>query len=114
MLSMRLLHEENDTEWRMWFECQDIALSPAALPGPRLWHAHLMLDAAKSGQGIALTNDFLARNDLASGQLVPLQGLGIPFAPAILGGYHFMAREDRWHNRTVAQFRNWLLRMTGS
>ena len=53
-------------------------------------------------------------NDLASGQLVPLQGLDIPFKPAILGGYHFMAREDRWHNRTVAQFRNWLLRMTES
>lgn len=113
LLSMRLLHEESDTEWRLWFERQGIAMPPSTIAGPRFWHAHVMLDAAKSGQGIALANDFLARNDLLSGQLVALQPSERPFGPAHLGSYHFMARSDRWHNGTLARFRNWLIREAG-
>jgi DNA-binding transcriptional LysR family regulator len=114
MLAMRLLHEESDAEWRMWFEGQGLALSPASIPGPRLWHAHVMLDAARSGQGIALANDFLARNDLRSGQLVRVEPDSEPFAPAILGGYRFTARADRWNNSVVARFRNWLAQSTAA
>lgn len=114
MLSMRLLHEESDAEWRMWFETQGIAMSPASIAGPRLWHAHVMLDAARSGQGVALANDFLASNDLRSGQLVRLEPGDEPFAPAVLGGYRFMARADRWNNAVVARFRNWLAQSTAN
>lgn len=112
--NLRLLHEENDTEWRIWFESQDIVLPPATIAGPRLWHAHVMLDAAKSGQGIALANDFLAKNDLLSGQLVALQGSELPFRPAHIGSYRFAARADRWHSGALARFRNWLLRAATS
>jgi len=112
LLGMRLLHEESDAEWRMWLESQDIAMSSASIPGPRLWHAHVMLDAARSGQGVALANDFLARNDLRSGQLVRLEPSDEPFAPAVLGGYRFTARADRWNNAFVARFRNWLAQAT--
>jgi len=110
LLSMRLLHEESDMEWRLWFESQKIALPPSTIAGPRFWHAHVMLDAAKSGQGVALANDFLARNDLLSGQLVALRPTGAPFGPASIGSYQFTARSDRWHNGMLARFRNWLIR----
>ncbi|AYO77023.1 LysR substrate-binding domain-containing protein [Sphingobium yanoikuyae] len=110
LLSMRLLHEESDMEWRLWFASQDIELPPSAIAGPRLWHAHVMLDAAKSGQGIALANDFLAKNDLSSGQLVALQTSEHMFKPARLGSYQFVARADRWHNGPLARLRNWLVR----
>lgn len=113
LLSMRLLHEESDIEWRLWFESQGLALPPSTIAGPRFWHAHVMLDAAKSGQGIALANDFLARNDLLSGQLVALKPTDIAFRPASIGSYHFTARSDRWHNTTLARFRNWLIREAG-
>lgn len=72
-----------------------------------------MLDAAKSGQGIALANDFLVRNDLLSGQLVALKPSDAAFGPASIGSYHFTARSDRWHNDTLARFRNWLIREAG-
>ena len=72
-----------------------------------------MLDAAKSGQGIALANDFLARSDLLSGQLVALKPTEVPFDAASIGSYYFMARSDRWHNSTLARFRNWLMREAG-
>ena len=112
LLGMRLLHEESDTEWRLWFESQGLTLPPA-IAGPRFWHAHVMLDAAKSGQGIALANDFLVRNDLLSGQLVALKPFEAEFRPASIGSYHFTARSDRWHNDALARFRNWLIREAG-
>ena len=114
LLDMRLLHEESDAEWRMWFEIQGVDLPQATIPGPRLWHAHVMLDAARSGQGIALANDFLARNDILNGQLVPLTTAETAFEPCVLGGYYFTSREDRWNNRAVARFRNWLKQLTES
>lgn len=113
LLSMRLLHEEGDMEWRSWFESQGITLPPSTIAGPRFWHAHVMLDAAKSGQGIALANDFLTRNDLLSGQLVALKPTETAFGPASIGSYHFTARSDRWHNGTLARFRNWLTKEAG-
>lgn len=109
MLNMRLLHEESDIEWRLWFGNQGIEIPPATIAGPRLWHAHLMLDAAKTGQGIALANDLLIRNDLASGQLVKLVPNKASLKTTYLGGYYFTAREDRWHHNAIARFRNWLL-----
>lgn len=113
LLGIRLLHEESDMEWRLWFESQGLTLPPSPIAGPRFWHAHVMLDAAKSGQGIALANDFLARNDLLSGQLVALKSTDLPFGPASIGSYHFTARSDRWHNSTLARFRNWVIREAG-
>jgi DNA-binding transcriptional LysR family regulator len=68
-----------------------------------------MLDAAKAGQGIALANAFLARNDLLSGQLVALEPSETPFKTASFGSYHLTARSDRWHNGSLARFRNWLI-----
>lgn len=110
LLRMRLLHEENDAEWRLWFEGQGVQLSPVSIPGPRLWHAHIMLDAARGGQGIALTNDLLAKDDLTNRRLIALEATETPFRPIDLGGYHFTARADRWHDAKVARFRNWLIR----
>lgn len=109
LLDMRLLHEESDANWRLWFESQGLALPPATLPGPRLWHAHVTLDAARSGEGVALANSFVARDFLASGQLVVLQASETPFVEAVLGAYQFSAREDRWRSGTLPRFRNWLV-----
>ena len=40
------------------------------LRGPRLWHAHLAIEAARLGQGIALANRFLVEEDLTADRLV--------------------------------------------
>jgi hypothetical protein len=53
---MRLLHEESDLEWRLWFSSQGLKVALSPLAGPRLWHAHVALEAAKRDQGIALAN----------------------------------------------------------
>lgn len=109
LLNMRLLHEESDLEWRLWFSSQGLKVALSPLAGPRLWHAHVALEAAKRDQGIALANPYLVHNDLVSGQLVALEGVDHPFHPTRLGCYHFTARADRWNDRVVARFRNWLV-----
>jgi LysR family glycine cleavage system transcriptional activator len=106
LLSEPLIHEENDEQWKAWFTAHGVAV-PERLPGARLWHAHLALAAARRGQGIALGNGFLVDEDLRTGRLVAL-----PLGPrcsasvnAIIGGYYFVAREDRWRSPLLAKFR---------
>lgn len=110
LLNLRLLHEESDVEWRIWLEEQGLELDPVSLPGPRLWHAHVMLNAARNGEGVALANPMLVEGHLGSGQLVKLKPEGAPFRPVPLGGYIFTAREDRWRDQALQRFRVWIHR----
>ncbi|MDF8333710.1 LysR substrate-binding domain-containing protein [Novosphingobium cyanobacteriorum] len=108
LLGARLLHEESDIEWRDWLAGQGISLPGDALPGPRLWHAHLVLDECRNGRGIALTNAFLLGDDLASGRLVRVEPQAKPFNEVSLGAYFLTMRAERWSERPVALFRQWL------
>lgn len=109
LLSQPLLHENDDWEWRSWFQAKGVE-PPERLPGPRLWHAHLTLDAASRGQGITLTNALLLGDDLTAGRLVPLAVT--PQEPVVrFGSYVFQARRDRWRNPAVVKFRRWLERI---
>lgn len=102
-----LFHEENDREWREWFRLQEVEC-PGTLAGPRLWHAHLTLNGARRGQGVALGNSMLLQDDLAAGRLCRIDGSEVPFKPANLGAYALLAREDRWSSAPLARFRRWL------
>jgi len=103
LLRAPLLHEDSDDEWRGWLVANKV--DPGArIPGPRLWHAHLTLDAARRGEGLALANSFLLGDDLETGRLVPF-GVGTPVA---LGAYMLFARKDRWDSPAVVRFRRWL------
>ncbi|MCY1646613.1 LysR substrate-binding domain-containing protein [Caulobacter sp. SL161] len=106
LLAAPLLHEENDADWRAWFAAHGVE-RPMPAPAARLWQAHLALGAAREGQGVALTNIFLARNDLAAGTLVPLCADGQALR-APIGTYVLKARADRWTSNSLARFRRWL------
>ena len=108
LLDCRLLHEDDDSEWRAWLSVQGLAID-GPLPGPRLWQAHLSLDAARSGQGIALANRLLLGDDLATGRLVALETREVPLTPVALGAYTLIARADRWRNVGLQRFREWLV-----
>jgi LysR family glycine cleavage system transcriptional activator len=108
LLDQPLLHEHDDTYWREWLAAKGVT-TPTRLAGPRLWHAHLTLDAARRGQGVALTNDFLLADDLDGGQLVRLNVTPAEPAPRF-GAYVFRARRDRWRSPGILKFRRWLER----
>ncbi len=106
LLDKILLHEEDDEEWRAWLAERGVPMLDR-VPGPRLWHAHLTLDAARRGQGLALTNSLLLAGELESGVLARCPvALGEPEIG--FGAYAFRARRDRWRDRNIVRFRRWL------
>lgn len=58
-------------QWTTWFEAAGLDW-PEPARGPRFDDLGLLLEAAVSGQGVALARPSLARHWLASGTLVPL------------------------------------------
>lgn len=107
LLGCTLLHEDSELEWHHWFLAQGMT-PPPVLTGPRLWHAHLTLNAARQGAGIALANPMLLRDDLETGRLVRVESSGAPFKPVHFGGYTLLARADRWNAGALTRFRRWL------
>lgn len=106
LLGVSLLHEANESQWQAWFAEHGVPTNDVLLAGPRFWHAHMTLEAARRGQGVALTNPFLARDDLRASRLVR-------FPPTLaeevtLGSYVFLARADRWQRSSIVRFRLWL------
>jgi DNA-binding transcriptional LysR family regulator len=70
-----------------------------------LWHAPLAIEAALRGQGVALANDFIVGDELATGELVEVIRSNVKLEP-----YSFVTRSDRWGQPDIARFRSWLLK----
>jgi len=104
-LSLPLLHEASTLYWEQWLEYSGVADFPI-LRGPRLWHAHLTIEAARLGQGVALANTLLVEQDLAAGTLVDLSPNAVR-----LGGYYFLAAANRWADPELVVLRRWLKEM---
>lgn len=105
LLHAPMLHEEDDRQWRDWLRLNGVEV-PAELPGPRMWHAHLALQAARRGQGVALGSHYLVGQDLAAGQLCEIDVTGA--RPVPLGTYTFVARADLWRIPIIARLRQFL------
>jgi LysR family glycine cleavage system transcriptional activator len=101
-LKLPLIHEASTLYWEQWLEYSGVTDLPM-LRGPRLWHAHLTIEAARLGQGVALANTLLVEHDLASGRLVDLSP-----HPVRLGGYYFLAAIKRWGDPDLMVLRRWL------
>lgn len=108
LLGAPLIHEHEDYEWKRWFAAHGV-IAPDRLPGPRLWHAHLTLDAARRGQGVVLTNRFLLADALETGELVRLP-IADPAENLVFGAYVLRVRRDRMRNPGLSKFRRWLER----
>lgn len=107
LLNLPLLHEDDDVEWQVWFAAHGIT-APLPPPVARLWQAHMTLVAAREGQGVALTNAFLAAEDLAAGRVVELGAGNAAFRPVSLGAYFLTTHRDSGQTRPLRQFAAWL------
>lgn len=108
ILRLPLLHEEDDSQWRAWFQGHGLKVEEP-LPGPTLWHAHVALEAARAGQGIAIANALLLRDDLEMGRLAPIGPAAARGFPMQFGSYRLFARTDRWDEKNIARFRRWIV-----
>jgi len=97
-----LIHEESRQQWLDWFAAVGF-VPDHPLTGPRLWNASLGLDAALSGQGIALATRLNTADEIAAGRLVELFSTDIR-----LGGYYLLAPRECWSDPILARFRAWL------
>lgn len=97
-----LLHEESTAQWEQWLMLAGLSVKPA-LGGQRLWHAHLAIDAARLGQGIALANELLVEDELRSGALVEIMTTEV-----FMGSYQLVTCADRWNEPAIAVLRHWL------
>ena len=87
VLRYTLLHDEwepriaRETDWVQWL--QHFGVPYAANVGPKFSHTYLTLEAAASGQGIAIAPEYLIEPDLRAGRLVRL------FEQGVLGPYRY-------------------------
>ncbi|MGO1120109.1 transcriptional regulator GcvA [Rhodovibrionaceae bacterium A322] len=70
---VKLLHEERRKYWRDWLHAVG-ADHVDASHGPMMGDSYMCLEAARAGQGVALGDNILVGDDLASGRLVKLFG----------------------------------------
>jgi len=105
LLEAPLLHGAHTGDWRAWLIANGVD-PPDPLPGELCWHPHMALEAARLGRGVALGSRFFFQRDLERGALVELSLEGA--TTDAVGGYTFVAREDRWSAPRMATLREFL------
>jgi len=104
LTALPLIHERSTRQWEEWLERAGVS-EPLKPLGPRLWHAHLTIEAVKLGQGVALVSELLVQKELANGDLVEMVE-----ADVRLGAYYFIAPLVRWNDPSIAPLRKWLIK----
>ncbi|HEY8027856.1 MAG TPA: transcriptional regulator GcvA [Burkholderiaceae bacterium] len=107
VLRYTLLHDEpevripRETDWVRWL--RQFGVTYADNSGPRFSHTYLTLEAAASGQGVAIAPLFLASADLRTGRLVRL------FSQSVLGPYRYHLLRAADVRPLVQDFCAWVL-----
>ena len=102
-----LLHDDGHGDWRTWLLAAGVAnIDPAR--GPIFTDSGMLIQAAVTGQGVALARGVLAADELAAGRLVRPFSLSLPTEYA----YYFVCPEDSAEQPKIAAFRDWLLTET--
>jgi LysR family glycine cleavage system transcriptional activator len=99
-----LLHDDITPGWAEWLQlagCSGLDTQR----GPRFNRANLVIQAAISGDGVALGRSALVQDPMRNGLLVRPFDLAMP-APF---AYYLVTSRARDADRTVVEFRDWLL-----
>ncbi|MCA9605443.1 MAG: transcriptional regulator GcvA [Myxococcales bacterium] len=98
-----LRHHPGRVGWTRWLEAAGARdVDPEA--GPRFSHAHMALEAAIAGQGVALGRTTLVARDLEEGRLVRPFDLELPSALS-----YWLLTPKGTRPERVEAFRRWLL-----
>jgi LysR family glycine cleavage system transcriptional activator len=107
LLAYTLLHDDSRQSWAIWLERAGVASAPLAR-GPIFNDHALVIQAAIGGQGVALGDIALVRDDVAAGRLIAPFSLQIPF-----GGYWLVAPNWGRLSPVARVFADWLTAETG-
>ncbi|MGE0006664.1 MAG: LysR substrate-binding domain-containing protein [Parvibaculaceae bacterium] len=99
-----LLHEYTDEAWSRWLAASRL---PGLKPARNVYFdgAHLSLEAARAGYGIALGDTATVRGDLADGRLVRLFERTVPAAFP----YYLVAPPESEHPAAARALEKWLI-----
>lgn len=90
--------------WAAWFENRGES-APSAARSPQVFeNAHLMLEAAAHGLGLALAPDILTASYLENARLHRISDTPLELGRA----YYFTADARRWNERAITALREWL------
>ncbi len=103
IVNLPLIHEDSTEQWRRWFAAAGY-VRDAALHGPHLWHAHLATEAARLGQGVALTNEILTADEVRSGALLEIASSNV-----LLGAYYLVSLAEQENNPALYALKHWLM-----
>jgi LysR family transcriptional regulator, glycine cleavage system transcriptional activator len=115
LVRLPLLHDESSLiaaglpNWPRWLEAAGVR-NAAIKPGLVFDSAHIAIEAALAGQGIALGLKPLVDDDLKAGRLVRLSDFELPSAFS----FWFVCRRTRLKDPRIAQFRDWLAAEAGA
>ena len=92
-------------DWPKWLASAGVAAVVDASRGPRFSHTFLALQAAASGQGVALATSVLIGDALEAGRLVR------PFDHELRGPYEYylVCPEETAERHQIQAFREWIL-----
>ena len=104
LLNHTLLHDETRNAWKDWFRLVGIDKDKGD-NGPIFSHSNLALKAAVYGQGIALANNVLVKQEIEAGHLIQIFPDVLPRTKS----FYLVCRESQADVGKIATFRNWLL-----
>lgn len=98
----RLLHEDDGAQWRRWLlEARAPQLGQSDV---YFQDFGIVLQAARDGFGVALSDEIVSARDLDNGSLVQPLGLTVP----ALHNYYCICNEDNHSRPEVTKFIDWL------
>jgi len=103
LLKLTLLRLDDSNAWTQWFEAAGV--NDAAVRGPVLNRASMLIDAAIDGQGVALARTALAASDLISGRLIRPLDISLRMSNT----YWIVCPKATSALPKIATFRAWLL-----
>lgn len=104
----KLLHDHTRSAWKKWLKHFDVK-NVNVNQGPIFSHSMLVLQAACIGQGVALSDTFLAKPDIDSGRLI------CPFAEKVEStmSYYLVCKEQQAEQGKIKVFSEWMLAQVG-
>jgi LysR family glycine cleavage system transcriptional activator len=102
----RFIHHRDASAWRRWFDHADVDAFEEPEHGLTFNELSLAIDAAVSGQGVALARSALAARDLLAGRLI----CPVNIRQDAELGYWIVRPKDRPRTPKIARFIDWLLR----
>ncbi|MDR2989050.1 MAG: transcriptional regulator, partial [Providencia alcalifaciens] len=105
-----LLHDSSRRDWQAYVKQLDLQNIVNVQQGPIFSHSAMVIQAAVHGQGVALTNNVMAKNEIDAGRLV------CPFSEVLVSknAFYLVCQESQADLGKIAAFRQWILAQAAS